>query len=96
MCRINVIGEMTIYTALELKGELLTPMAQGDAIEINLAAVSEIDAAGLQLLVLAKTEAQAQNKTLSLTDHSPAVLSMLELCDLEGFFGDTVLIHATE
>jgi len=96
LCRISVEGEMTIYNALELKSELLAPMAQGDTIEINLAGVSEIDASGLQLLILAKTEAQTQNKTLQLTGHSPTVLETLELCDLEGFFGDTVLIHAAK
>jgi anti-anti-sigma factor len=71
-------------------------MAQGDSFELNLAAVNEIDAAGLQLLVLAKNTAQAQGKSLCLTDHSPAVLEVLALCDLEGFFGDTVLVDSLE
>jgi anti-anti-sigma factor len=96
LCSIQVDGEMTIYTALELKSQLLDPMAQGETFELKLSAVSEIDASGLQLLVLAKNTAQTQGKSLRLTDHSPAVLDVLALCDLEGFFGDTVLVHTPE
>jgi anti-sigma B factor antagonist len=93
VCRLAVQGDMTIYTALELKDELLQPLGQADKVELDLAAVSEIDSAGLQLMVLLKTEAKEQGKTLNITGHSPAVLDILELCDLEGFFGDNVLIH---
>ena len=96
LCRIAVEGEMTIYTALELKDQLLAPLEKCSRVELNLGAVSEIDSAGLQLLVLVKTEAQAHDKDLSITDHSPAVLDILDLCDLEGFFGDTVLVHVAE
>lgn len=96
LCRIAVNGEMTIYAALELKDKLLLPLAQCKAVEINLAGVSEIDSAGLQLLILAKNEAQARGKTLSITAHSPCVLDILDLCDLEGFFGDTVLVDVAE
>lgn len=90
-----VIGrDMTIYTALELKEPLLGALAQCHAMKIDLAGVGEIDSAGLQLLVMAKTEAAAQGKTLSLSGHSPAVLEILELCNLESFFGDPVLIQS--
>jgi anti-anti-sigma factor len=81
---------------MELKNKFLSALAQGESMELNLAGVSEIDSAGLQLLVMAKNEAQARGKTLNITDHSPAVLEILDLCDLEGFFGDTVLIHSQE
>ena len=93
LCRIAVEGEMTIYTALALKDELLSPLAQCETLEINLAGVSEIDSAGLQLLIVVKTAAKARGKTLVITGHSPAVLDILDRCDLEGFFGDNVLIH---
>lgn len=96
LSRVVVEGEMTIYTALALKEALLAALAQCETVETNLAGVSEIDTAGLQLLIMAKTEAQARGKTLSITGHSPAVLEVLNLCDLEGFFGDNVLIHSEE
>jgi anti-sigma B factor antagonist len=89
-------GEMTIYNALELKDRLLASLDQSAHMEIDLAGVSEIDSAGLQLLAMAKNEARARGKTLSISGHSPAVLEVLELCDLESFFGDPVLIRSQE
>lgn len=95
-CRFAVEGEMTIYTALELKAPLLATLSQCAEVEIDLAGVSEIDSAGLQLLVMIKQEAKTQNKNLTISGHSPAVLEILDLCQLEGFFGDPVLIISQE
>lgn len=95
-CRIAVDGEMTIYTAMELKLELLPPLTKYKELEIDLAGVSEIDTSGLQLLVLAKTEARILEKSLRITSHSPAVRELLGLCDLESFFGDPILIPSQE
>ncbi|MDO8654753.1 MAG: STAS domain-containing protein [Undibacterium sp.] len=95
MCHIALDGEITIYAALELKDELLPPLAQCETAELDLSGVSEIDSAGLQLLIMAKAEAKTHGKTLVITSHSPAVLDILDLCDLEGFFGDNVLILTT-
>jgi len=95
-CCFALEGEMTIYTAMELKDQLLAPLAQCAAVEFDLAGISEMDSAGLQLLIMAKREATASGKTLNLSGHSPAVLEILELCQLEGFFGDQVLIRTQE
>lgn len=95
-CHFTIEGEMTIYNALELKGRLLAPLDKCADMEIDLAGVSEIDSAGLQLLVMVKKETMARGKTLSIFGHSPAVLEALDLCKLEGFFGDSVLIRAPE
>lgn len=93
LSRVTVVGEMTIYNAMELKDKLLSSLAQCETVEMNLVGVSEIDSAGLQLLLMLKTEAAVHNKTLSITSHSPAVLDILDLCELEGFFGDNVLVY---
>lgn len=93
LSRITIVGEMTIYNAMELKDKLLLSLAQCETVEMNLVGVSEIDSAGLQLLLMLKTEAAVRNKTLSITSHSPAVLDVLDLCELEGFFGDNVLVY---
>lgn len=95
-CQFVIEGEMTIYNALALKAQLLAPLDQCAQMEIDLAGVTEIDAAGLQLLVMAKTEAKSRGKGLTITGHSPVVLEVLDLCDLEGFFGDPVLVRSQE
>lgn len=90
--RVEVAEELTIYHAAQLKEDLLAPLAQAQAIELDLSQVAEIDSAGLQLLVLLKREAAAAGKRLSLVGHSPAVLNVLDLYNLAGFFGDPLVI----
>jgi len=85
-----VEGEMTIYRAAELKPALLdivrTPHLSAAAPAIDLSAVTEFDSAGLQLLLLARREAQRLGKSLTLQDASPAVREVFALLgiDLEG------------
>ena len=95
-CHWLIEGEMTIYNAMELKGALLAPFEQCADLEIDLAGVTEIDSAGMQLLLLAKKEARARGKTVLFSGYSPAVLEVLDLCKLEGFFGDPVLVKSRE
>jgi anti-anti-sigma factor len=90
--RIVIEGELTIYTAMELKDKLLTGLSATDELELDLSEVSEFDAAGLQLLVMIKQEAAALGKVLQFTGHSPVVLDLLDLSGLAGFFGDPLLI----
>jgi anti-anti-sigma factor len=86
---------MTIGTAAELLRGLATPLVRCDDIEVSLAAVREIDSAGLQLMLAAKREARAKNKSLRFVEHSQAVLDVLDLFDLGAHFGDPlVLSHA--
>lgn len=93
-CRYAIEGEMTIYRAIELKQELLETIAQHEEIEVDLSRVAEIDSSGLQLMVLAKLEASVHNKRLRFDGHSPAVMEILDLSDLAGFFGDPVVISS--
>lgn len=87
-------GEMTIYTAAELKQPLIELLLQGSETELDLAGVSEIDTAGVQLLILAKREAKRLGKTLRFTNHSQAVVECLDLCDLTAVFGDQVVFSS--
>lgn len=87
-------GELTIYTASDSKARLVDALTQHKEVEIDLSAVTEIDTAGLQILILAKKEAARQQSQVRFTDHSPAVIDAMELLDLTGFFGDPVIIPA--
>lgn len=89
---ISIEGELTIYTALLLKEKLLTGLSTTEELELDLSDVGEIDAAGLQLLVMIKQEASALGKVLRFTGHSQVVLDLLDLSGLAGFFGDPLLI----
>ena len=92
--RIALDGELTIYRAADLKLEVLAALRQARVLEIDLSGVIELDSAGLQVLMLAKQTAAAEQRELRLVQHSPAVVDVFELLDLVAFFGDAVLIHA--
>ncbi len=91
-CCLGIDGEMTIYSAAELKGALLDGLNRCEQLEINLSQVSEMDSAGLQLLYLVKREAAHLNRKLALVAHSPATLEVLDLYNMTSYFGDPVLI----
>jgi anti-anti-sigma factor len=92
--RIDIKGELSIFTAADLRLRLLSALDVGSELEVDLSAVSEMDSAGMQLLVATKKDAAARNKPLRFTGHSPAVVDLLELCDLTGYFGDPLLIRS--
>lgn len=76
-------GEMTIYQATELKQSLLAFLEQGDELEIDLSAVTEIDTAGVQLLIAAGKTAEARQKGLRLTRPSAVVADVFALFCLD-------------
>jgi len=92
ICRLRISGELTIYSAGDIKPQLLRALNDCRELEINLAAVSELDSAGLQLLYLLKREARAAHKELRLVAHSAATLEVLELLRMEAYFGDPVVL----
>ena len=92
--RISLDGEMTIYHAADLKIRVLEALRKTRLLEIDLSGVTELDTAGLQVLMLAKQTATAEQRELRLLKHSPAVVEIFEMLDLGAFFGDAVLIHA--
>lgn len=75
--------EMTIYRAAELKPALLDAVRTHDAPALDLAAVTEFDSAGLQLLMMARREAAALGKRLDICAASPAVRDVFALLGLE-------------
>jgi anti-anti-sigma factor len=91
---VTIKDEMTIYTAAQQKEELLGYMESNQELEMNLAGVSEIDSAGLQILLLLKQEAEQNAKEIRLLNHSQAVTELFEMLDLTGRFGDPVATAA--
>ncbi|MFC0167891.1 lipid asymmetry maintenance protein MlaB [Pseudoduganella danionis] len=87
-------GELTIYHAAEVRQQVLAALRASPVLELDLAGVTELDTAGLQVLMLAKQTAQAEQRELRLVQHSQPVVEVFQLLDLGAFFGDALLIHA--
>ncbi len=88
---LRIEGELTIFRAMELKPLLLaTPPVD----EVDLSGVTDLDTAGVQLLMLAKKTAQAAQRDVKLVGHSPAVLEVFELLNVAAFFGDHLVMDS--
>ena len=79
-----VEGEMTIYRAAELHPALLDAVRTLDAPALDLSEVTEFDCAGMQLLLVARREAQRLGKQLVLQGASPAVRDAFALLGMTG------------
>jgi anti-anti-sigma factor len=94
--RLSFDGEVNIFTAAESHSRLLAALAEGEEIEVDISLIREVDAAGLQLMVAAKLQAAAQNKSLRFVGYSLAVSQILKLCDLQELFDDSLLLPKAE
>ncbi len=82
-CLARIEGDMTIYTAGEYRESLLEQCHSRDGLELDLENVTEIDAAGLQLLVALKKHLDDTESGLQLMKTSESVQKALALTQLE-------------
>ncbi len=89
---VHVSGEMTIFSAAELKQPLLAALkpkkGRTGAPDLDLAEVTEFDTAGLQLLLLARQQATRAGRELRVGAASVAVREALALCGAVGLLAD--------
>ncbi len=78
--RATIRGDMTIYTALELKQALLGPVASEQDVDLDLSHVHALDTAGLQLILVAKRELEGSGRKLSIVAPSLEVVEALNAC----------------
>jgi anti-sigma B factor antagonist len=80
--RLELEGELTIYSAQQVKQTLLDALARSNGLEADLSRVAEFDSTGLQLLLLARAEAERAGKSFRFIGFSPVVEDVLRLCQL--------------
>jgi anti-sigma B factor antagonist len=88
---LDIDGELTIYRAAELRETLqatLAALAPGADLTLGLAGVTEMDSAGVQLLIAARKSAAAAGRALRLRDPSPAVTDVFATLRLAPLFAD--------
>jgi anti-anti-sigma factor len=88
---LKIDGELTIFRAMELKPVIF---AVPPVTEIDLSGVTDLDTAGVQLLMLAKKTAHAQARDIKLVGHSPAVMDVFELLNVAAYFGDHLVMDS--
>lgn len=80
--QVQIDGELTIYTAADLAAQLLPCLGNTPRMALDLSHITEMDGAGLQLLLMTLREAPKAGTHLTLTGRSKAVTETLELCNL--------------
>jgi anti-anti-sigma factor len=91
---LHIEGELTIYRAAELCETLqatLAALPPGADLTLGLAGVTEMDSAGVQLLIAARKSAAAAGRALRLRDPSPAVADVFATLRLAPLFADAAL-----
>lgn len=78
---------MTIHRACELRTLFQDALLPSEGIDVDLSRVSEIDSAGVQLIVAARKQAFADGKEMRIVAYSAAVVEVLELLDLHMCLG---------
>lgn len=92
--RLTLVDDMTIYNAAQQKNVLLDALRSCTTLELDLAAVGEMDTAGFQLLVLIKREAGRAGKQAHIVAHSQAVHDVVDFFNMAATFGDPLLMPA--
>jgi anti-sigma B factor antagonist len=80
-------GELTIYTVSDVLAGLRDYLKDRQVCDLDLSTVSEIDGAGLQLLLWVKSLAEVHGGRLRLVAYSTAVGDALNLLKLHQGFG---------
>lgn len=83
---LSIDGEFNIYTVADWRVRLLEVLAPGGDVHLDLSGVSEIDSAGLQLLIAAHNQAVAGGHRLALIPADGAVAEVLGFARLDAFF----------
>jgi anti-sigma B factor antagonist len=87
---VRVTGEMTVYTASQIKQPLVDATTGGpETILLDLSGVSDLDTAGLQLLLLIHREVLASGRNLLIGPESTIVRDVLTLCGALGLLTDS-------
>lgn len=81
-------GELTIYTANRNKEQMLQILGDSHRLEVNLSQVTDMDTAGLQLLILALAETWRRKVPVEFIRPSRSVMEVLELCGMVEVLGD--------
>jgi anti-sigma B factor antagonist len=91
--RVTLSGELSIYSVAQIKASLAEAMARCDEIEVDLSAVTEIDTAGLQLMLIVKRN---PGKAVRFVNHPSSVLRLVDLANLGETLGDPLFISASQ
>ena len=84
--RLILSGDLTIYTVAETLNRLRPHLGEHPTGELDLSGITELDGAGIQLLLWLRETARLRGITLRLSAHGPVVDEVLDLLQLGALF----------
>lgn len=87
--QVVIAGELTIYSVAEAREALHDILVAGSEVDIDLAQITEIDSAGLQWMLAAKS---LPDTTLRYVGHAPVVQQIVELANLAQRLHDPIVM----
>jgi anti-anti-sigma factor len=81
---VRVMGDLTIYEAPAIRDAVLQALQGAGAVVIDLDEVTDVDSAGLQVLISARRSASLLGTPLTLRCQSDPVVALMDLCGLRG------------
>jgi anti-sigma B factor antagonist len=91
-CKLILEGDLTIYQATEIYEKFKKQLAACKSIDIDLQSVTEIDTAGVQVMLAVKRKATLAGIPVSMTMHSEPVVEVFELMNIAHEFGDPIVL----
>ena len=88
--RLQLRGDLNIYSAATIKDSLLGGLNRVPQLEVDLSEVGSVDGAGLQVLALAARESRRSGKTLRLVGRCESFARLIELFRMNQHFGDAL------
>ncbi len=89
---IRLVGELTVVEVGNLATTLEEALGMCETLALDLSGVTQLDSAGIQLLMYMKELARRSQKRVRLTKHSSAVLEVLDLYGLAAYFSDRIVL----
>lgn len=94
--RILLPEKFNIYSLNSIRQDVLNALQLGLNIQADASCVSEADSAAVQFLISCKNEFRIKSRTFSIVNHTPALLDLLDIYGLIGFFEDRIRISQTD
>ena len=89
----RIEGELNIYSVKDICEQLLDLLTQIDDVEVDLGGVTDIDTAGIQLMLLAK---RFPKKSVRFVGHSAVVLRLVDLANIGQLLGDPLMLSGNQ
>lgn len=90
---LSINGEFTIFSVADIRTRLQEALTTVDQLSVDLSGVTEIDTAGLQLMLLAKRK---PGKTVGFCKHPDVVLRLMDLANLAQTLDDLLVMQAPQ